>query len=90
MEAKLPTPQDENVKELANSFGLKPEDLTISMAMHFKMIHKVLQEGNVSAYTKLMERAYGMPVQTSESASYVEVRIVTGDKAIDITNHQNG
>jgi hypothetical protein len=88
LEAKLPASQDENVISLANSFGLKPEELTISMAMHFKMIHKVLQEGNVSAYTKLMERAYGMPKQTSESANYVEVRIITGEKPIDITSKQ--
>lgn len=88
LEARLPSPQDEKVKDLATAFGLKPEELTISMAMHFKMIQKVLQEGNVSAYTKLMERAYGAPLKTVESASYVEVRIVTGDKAIDITDKQ--
>lgn len=66
LQAKLPLPDgfegNAEIKELAKNFGVKPEQLSIELAMALKMAHRAIYMGDVAAYTALMNRAYGLPV----------------------------
>ncbi len=66
LQAKLPLPEgfegNEEIKELAKNFGIKPEQLSIELAMTLRMAHRAIYKGDVSAYTALMNRAYGLPI----------------------------
>lgn len=89
LQAKLPCPEEfaetEAIKQLAATFGIEPKKLTIELAMHLKMVHKAIYDGDVSAYEKVMNRAYGLPVMpiASNNKSLVEIRVVTGSQAVE-------
>ena len=53
----------EALKNLADYLGIEVDEIDLKLAMHIKMIEKVLKEGDVRAYNSIMDRLEGKPKQ---------------------------
>ena len=51
------------LESLADYLGIEVDEIDLKLAMHIKMIEKVLKEGDVRAYNSIMDRLEGKPKQ---------------------------